>query len=318
MNIAILEPLHLPPDVLDALAAPLRAAGHTLTVWPDKAKSPEDMLRRVMGQDIVMIANTPFPESVVRGADRLRLLDVAFTGIDHVALDACRERGVTVCNCADYSNQAVAEMAVGLALSLLRRIPEGDSRIRQGQGSAGLMGGEICGRTVGVVGTGRIGTRTIRLFQAFGARVVAYSRTRKKEIEALDVAYLPLDELLKQSDIVTLHVPATPETKGLIGKRELALMRPSALLINCARGPVVDADALGEALRGGRLAGAGLDVFDQEPPLPKNHPLLDAPHLVLTPHVAYFTQEAMLRRAEIAFENVNAYLRGAPQNACKW
>ena len=317
MNISLLEPLNLPQAALDALAAPLRAAGHSFIAWPEKAQSPEEMLRRAAGQDIVIIANTPFPESVVRGADKLRLLDVAFTGIDHVALAACREKGVTVCNCANYSNQAVAEMTIGLALSLLRRIPEGDRALRLGQGSAGLTGGEIRGRTVGVIGTGRIGTRVAALFQAFGARVIAHSRTPKKELEALGVAYLPLDGLLRQSDIVTLHVPAIRETKGLIGGRELALMRPSALLINCARGPVVDTEALGRALRAGRLAGAGLDVFDQEPPLPKDHPLLDAPNLILTPHVAYLTQEAMWRRAKIAFENVAAYLRGAPQNVCE-
>jgi len=219
-----------------------------------------------------------------------------------------------VCNCANYSNQSVAEMAVGLALSLLRKIPAGNDAIRRGAGSAGLMGGEIGGKTVGVIGTGRIGEQAVRLFQAFGARVIAYSRTEKPAIAALGVSYLPLDQVMEQSDIITLHVPATAETRGLIGREQISRMKNTALLINCARGPVVDAAALKDALNADRIAGAALDVFDQEPPLPADHPLFGAKNLVMTPHTAYFTQEAMERRARIAFDNIAAYLSGNPQN----
>ena len=317
MKIALIEPLNIPSDLLDTLSAPLKAAGHVFTAYPDRPATPEETLRRVMGNDIVMIANMPFPESVVRGADRLRMLDVAFTGIDHVAAECCREKEIMICNCANYSNQSVAEMTLGLALGLLRRIPEADRAVRGGKGSAGLMGGEIAGRTVGVIGTGRIGERVIDLFLAFGARVAAYSRTEKSEIAARGVAYLPLDALLAQSDIVTLHVPATPETRHLIGERELRLMRGGSLLINCARGPVVDTPALKKALEEGWIGGAAVDVFDQEPPLPGDHPLLGVKNLLLTPHTAYLTREAMERRARIAFSNVSAYLDGAPRNVCR-
>ena len=316
MNIALIEPLRISDVLLNELAAPLRAAGHTFTAYSEKAPTPEEMLSRVRGQDIVIIANTPFPESVVQGADRLKMLDVAFTGTDHVALSACREKGIMICNCANYSNQSVAEMTLGMALSLLRRLPEADRAIRAGQGGAAWMGREIAGRTVGVVGTGRIGAQVIRLFQAFGARVIAYSRTEKPEIRALGVDYLPLKDVLSQSDIVTLHVPATPETRHLIGAEELRCMRPGSLLINCARGPVVNALALRDALNAGAIAGAAVDVYDQEPPLPADHPLFGAKNLLMTPHTAYLTEEAMIRRARIAFDNVTAFLRNEPVNVC--
>ena len=316
MNIALIEPLRISDVLLNELAAPLRVAGHTFTAYSEKAPTPEEMLSRVRGQDIVIIANTPFPESVVQGADRLKMLDVAFTGTDHVALSACREKGIMICNCANYSNQSVAEMTLGMVLSLLRRLPEADRAIRAGQGGAAWMGREIAGRTVGVVGTGRIGAQVIRLFQAFGARVIAYSRTEKPEIRALGVDYLPLKDVLSQSDIVTLHVPATPETRHLIGAEELRCMRPGSLLINCARGPVGDALALRDALNAGDIAGAAVDVYDQEPPLPADHPLFDAKNLLMTPHTAYLTEEAMIRRASIAFDNVTAFLRNEPVNVC--
>ena len=316
MKIALIEPLRISKDLLNDLAAPLRAAGHAFTAYDAKAQTPAEMAARVRGQDIVMIANTPFQEVVAQGADQLKMLDVAFTGIDHVALDACRKKGVVICNCANYSNQSVAEMTLGMALSLLRKLPEADRAIRAGQGGGAWMGREIGGRTVGVIGTGRIGAQVIRLFQAFGAKVIAYSRTEKPEIKALGVTYLPLKDVLSQSDIVTLHVPATPETKHLIGAEELRCMRPGSLFINCARGPVADALALRDALNEGKIAGAAVDVYDQEPPLPADHPLFGAKNLLMTPHTAYLTEEAMIRRAGIAFENVAAFLRGEPQNVC--
>ncbi len=316
MNIALLEPLRISRELLEELSAPLRAGGHAFTAYDQKSASEEELISRVRGQDILMIANAPFSEAAVRAANQLRFLDVAFTGIDHVALEACREKKILISNCADYSNQSVAEMTLGMALSLLRFLPRANEAIREGKGSAGLMGREIAGRTVGVIGTGRIGSQVIRLFLAFGARVIAYSRTEKPGIKALGVEYVPLCELLRQSHIVTLHVPATGETRNLIGADQLALMRKDALLINCARGPVVDAPALRNALNNGGIAGAAVDVYDREPPLPLDHPLFGAKNLLMTPHTAYLTEEAMIRRAKIAFANVEAYLRGEPQNVC--
>ena len=222
-----------------------------------------------------------------------------------------------VCNAAGYSTQCVAELAIGLTVSCLRQMPACETATRTGGVGGPLRGREIAGRTVGIVGTGAIGIRTAQLFLAFGAKVIAYSRTVKPEVEAMGVTYVSLEELMERSDIVSLHVPNNDQTKGMISRDLLAKMQPTAILINVARGAIVDNEALAEALNKGIIAGAGIDVFDMEPPIPADYPLLQAKNTVLTPHVAFATDESMLRRAEIVFQNVRAYLAGQPENVCK-
>ena len=202
MKISLLEPIGVSRETIDALAAPVREMGHTFTYYDTKTTDAEELKRRSEGCEVVMIANNPYPDEVVCAAESLKMLDVAFTGIDHVGLAACRERGVTVCNAANYSNQTVAELAIGLTIGLLRHMLPADRAVREGKTSAGLMGREIAGRTVGIVGTGRIGMITAKLFQAFGAKVIAYSRTHRPEAEALGIRYVELDELMRESDIV--------------------------------------------------------------------------------------------------------------------
>ena len=175
------------------------------------------------------------------------------------------------------------------------------------------MGSELKGKTVGIVGLGNIGTRSAELFHAFDAAVLASSRTVHANVPDY-VTQVSLDTLLQRSDIVVLHCPLTPETRGLINKEKLALMKPSAMLINVARGPVVVAADLAEALRDGVIACAGIDVFDKEPALDADEPLLSAPHTLLTPHVAFATKESMDIRAEIVFENLKAYMEGRQIN----
>ena len=317
MKITLLEPLGIPEKTLSAYAARLTGQGHEFIAFDTRTADPEELLRRTGDSEIAVIANTPYPDGIIRRAPQLKLLNVAFTGIDHVGQEACRERGILLCNAAGYSTPCVAELAVGLTLDCLRFLSRGDRALRAGQTSAGLRGREIRGKTVGIVGTGAIGTETARLFLAFGARVIAFSRTERPEVRAMGVEYLPLETLMAQSDIVSLHVPVTPQTRGMISAEQLARMKPTALLINTARGPVVDNAALALALKEGRIAGAGIDVFDVEPPLPAEYPLLGAKNAVLTPHVAFLTDESMLRRAEIVFANIDAFLAGKPQNVCK-
>ena len=242
---------------------------------------------------------------------------MAFTGIDHIDLAACREMGVTVCNAAGYSTQCVAELAVGLAIACLRFVPQCDKAARTGGVGAPLRGREIAGRTVGIVGTGAIGSRAAKLFSAFGARVIAYSRTEKPELAAQGVEYVSLETLMRESDLVSLHVPSNAQTRGLISRALLESMKPTAVLINTARGAVVDNAALADCLNAGKLSAAGIDVFDMEPPIPQDYPLLHAKNTVLAPHVAFATDESMLRRAEIVFRNVDAFLAGKPENVCK-
>lgn len=314
MDIVIAEPLGISPEALEAHLAPLKAAGHSVTAFDEKTADPDELVRRCQDADIAVITNEPFGAEVVDRCPSLRLLDVAFTGVDLVAMDRCAERGVAVCNCAGYADQAVAELVIGLTIDLLRKVDQGQGAVRHGGTSLGLVGGEIAGRTVGIVGTGRIGLRTAELFRAFGASLMGYSRHPNPRAEALGMIYGTLEEVLSQSDIVSIHLPLTDQTRKLIGAEELRWMKPAALLVNCARGPIVDNRALVEALAEGTIAGAALDVFCHEPPLSPDCRLLTAPNLLLTPHVGYLTHEAMERRAAIAFENIDAWLAGTPQN----
>ena len=317
MKITLMEPLGIPQTVLDGYRSKLEAAGHTFVSYASKTADPAEQAARVADSDAVIIANPPFTAPVILGAPNLKFIDVAFTGIDHVGLDACRQKGVTLSNAAGYSTQCVAELALGLAVACLRFVPACDAAVRQGGTGAALRGTEICGKTVGIVGTGAIGLRTARLFLAFGAKVIAHSRTHRQEALDMGIEYVSLEELMERSDIVSLHVPSNGETRRLISAPLLARMKPTAILINAARGAVVDNAALADALNQGRLAGAGIDVFDTEPPLPESEPLLHAKNTVLTPHVAFATDESMLRRAEIVFHNLDAWLAGRPENVCR-
>lgn len=316
MKISLLEPLGVSEELIRELSAPILERGHEFTYYPSKTTDPEELKRRSAGCEVVMIANNPYPGDVVRSADQLKLLNVAFTGIDHVGLDACKEKGVAVCNAANYSNETVAELVIGMTINLPRKITEAERAVRSGGTSAGLAGREIAGRTVGIIGTGRIGMITARLFQAFGAKVIAYSRTAKPEAEALGIEYKSLEEVMRESDIVSLHTPNNASTRGMISRELIDLMKPTAIIINCARGPIIDDQALANALNEGRIAGAGVDVFNVEPPLKDDQPLLHAKNCLVTPHVAFLSEEAMIRRAHIAFQNTLAYLDGKPENLC--
>lgn len=316
MKVSLLEPLGIPEARVRELARPIEEAGHAFVYWPEKTTDVSELARRSVGADVVMIANNPYPAEVVRGADALKMIAVAFTGVDHVGLDAARERGIAVCNCAGYSDVSVAELAVGLAIDVLRHVVPADAATRAGGTSAGLMGREISGKTVGIVGTGHIGCAAARLFGAFGARVLGFARHESEAARAAGIEFASLEELLAESDIVSLHLPLTPEIRGFLDAEKIARMKDGAVLVNCARGPIVDNDALAAALNEGKLAGAGIDVFDMEPPLPQGYALASAKNCVLTPHVAYLTEEAMGRRAVIEFDNVLAWLEGAPKNVC--
>ena len=317
MNISLLEPIGVPEEMINSLAEGLRKEGHIFTYYDTKTTDVEELKRRSAGQEIVMIANNPYPNEVVRACDSLKAIAVAFTGIDHVGLEACREKNVAVLNCAGYSNQSVAELSIGMAISVMRKILEGDFAVRNGRTSAGLVGTEICGRTVGIIGCGQIGFKTAKLFKAFGADVLAYSRHEREEWMEAGIRFADMDTLLRESDIVSLHLPLNETTKGFFDGDKINKMKEDAILINCARGPIVDNAALAKALNEGKIAGAAIDVFDMEPPIPADYPLLQAKNTLLTPHQAFISEESMVRRAKIVFDNVTAYLDGKPVNVCK-
>ena len=317
MKIVLLESLAVSEEKVAALAAPLIAAGHSFVAYTDGARDVDLLIERAKDADILMVASSPLPAEVVDACKNLKLISVAFTGVDHLPMALCRERGILVSNCAGYSNESVAELVFGLVISLLRRIPACDTACRNGGTKAGLVGFELAGKTFGIVGTGAIGLRVAELAKAFGCRLVGYSRSRRPQAEAMGLEYLSLDELMSTADIISLHVPATDATRGMIGADQIARMKPDALLINTARGPVLDSAARAAALKEGRIAGAGIDVFETEPPIPADHPLCNAPNVILTPHVAFATAQSMVVRAEMVFENVRCYFDGSPRNLIK-
>ena len=312
MKIAVLEPLGVSDEMLRSLfAEEIGAADVEIVTYPDRREDEASLIERSADANIVVVSNIAYPASVMEKNPNLKYVCVAFTGYDHVDMAYCREKGILVSNCAGYSTVAVADLVFGLLLDVCRNISVLNERVREGGTKDGLVGPELEGKRFGVVGAGAIGTRVMRIAQAFGCEVVAYSRTEK---DIPGVRFVGLDELLSTSDIVSLHVPQTPETLALIDADKIALMKPSAILINCARGPIVDSAALDAALDEGRLAGAGIDVLEMEPPFPSDHPLLTCKNAIVTPHVAFASNEAMEKRAAIVASNVASYLAGAARN----
>ncbi len=317
MKIVVMEPLGISQEKLALLAQPFIQAGNEFVAYNDRAADVQQLIARIEDADVVIMANQPLPEEAVAACKKLKLLSVAFTGVDHVDLAACKAKDILVCNAAGYSTNAVAELTFGLAISVIRNIVPCDARCRNCGTKDGLVGFELYGKTFGVVGTGAIGSRVAMLAKAFGCRVIASSCTEKQELKDAGVEYVPLTTLLQTADFISLHVPLTEATKNLIDAKAVAMMKPGAVLLNTSRGPVVDSAAVAAALNEGRLAGAGIDVFENEPPIAAEHPLCGAKNAVLTPHVAFASREALEKRAEIVFANISCWLDGNPQNIVK-
>lgn len=309
MNIVCVESLGIPQSRFEELKSHYTSMGHEFTYYMDRREDEDTLADRMRNADVVVISNIKLSASVLAQCPKLRYLSVAFTGLDHIDLEYCKAHDIKVQNAAGYSTTAVSELAVGMMLDLLRNIVTLSEAMHQGGSRGTFLGRELRGKTVGIVGTGAIGTATARLLLAFGANVIAWSRTCRPEVEALGVQYMKFDDLLRQSDIVSLHVPLCDATRGLIGKRELELMKPTALLVNTARGPVCDIAAVGHALIEGHIAGAAFDVFEKEPPLPLDHLLLSTNRCLVTPHVAFATEESFAARADIVFGHVDEYLK---------
>ena len=311
MKLVIIEPLGVEKETLLEIADKAVGKDAEIVYYDTRVTDDATLIERGKDADIIVVANFPLNETVIDGCKNLKLLAVAFTGIDHIAVEACRKRNITICNCAGYSNAAVSDLVFGLLINLYRNIIPCNEVVRKSGTKDGLVGFELEGKKFGVIGTGAIGSRVAAIAQAFGCEVYAYSRTRK---DLPGVTWMELGELLETCDIISLHVPLNGKTRGMIGEAELAKMKPGAVLINTARGPVVDSAALAKALNDGQIAGAAVDVFETEPPVPEDHPLLHAKNLIATPHVAFATKEALIKRAIIDFDNVRKYLDGTPQN----
>ena len=267
---------------------------------------------------------------------KLKLIATRSTGYDHIDLAYCRAHNIAVANVPTYGENTVAEHVFALLLGLSHRMPEASARAKSGHFSPeGLQGFDLMGRTFGVIGTGNIGRHVIRIARGFEMKVIASDMRPDAALEAqLGFRYVPLDELLKTADVISLHVPATAETENLISESAIAKMKQGAVIINTARGSLIEISALIRALREGRLAGAGLDVLPEEPlireeaelisssfadgrdlrNLVANHVLLNLPNVIVTPHNAFNTREAVARIVETTVSNIEAFLAGKPQN----
>lgn len=270
------------------------------------------LARELADTDVLLHVLAPVTAAMIDAAPRLKLIQKIGVGVDAIDLSHAAAKGVAVCNMPGTNTAAVAELTLGLMLACLRRLPFLTSQVATPTGwrDSGATGdglGEIGGRTVGLVGYGAVPQRLAPVLRALGADVIVSNRTVRDD----DITFLPLDDLLARSDIVSLHVPATEETLNLINAHRIGLMKPGAILINTARGSLVDEAALANALGSGQIAAAGLDVFAVEPPSPDN-PLLGLPNVVATPHVAWLTRETLRRSLDVAVENARRVADGRP------
>lgn len=311
MKIVFLEPLGISKEQLMEKVSAKVPACHQVVYYDSRVTDTETLIERSKDADVVVLSNFPYRKEVMEHCPNLKMICVAFTGVDHVDIDYCRKRGITVCNCAGYSTSAVADIVFAMVISLARNIVKCDERCRNGETKDGLVGFELDGKSLGVIGYGAIGRRVAHIAKAFGCKVYASNRSPKCDE---GVIFTDTETLLKTCDIVSVHVPQNKDTVDLIGEKELKLMKKSAILINTARGPVVNEKALTEALKNGTIAAAGIDVFDKEPPLDKNKELLSLDNVIVTPHIAFATQQAFEKRADIVAENIKLWLESNPQN----
>lgn len=285
-------------------------------LWEGELPPPKEVILQEVAEceGLLCLLTDPIDAEVIAAAPRLRVISQYAVGVDNVDLEAATARGIPIGHTPGVLTEATADMAFALLMAAARRIPEGIENVRAGQWRTweplGLLGADVWGATLGIVGLGRIGTAVARRARGFHMRVLYHDRARRPDLEAeLGLECAGLDDLLAQADFISLHTPLTPETHHLVGERALKRMKPTAILVNTSRGPVVDTDALMRALREGWIAAAALDVTDPEP-LPPDHPLLALPNCIVVPHIASGTITVRERMAVMAAENLLAGLRG--------
>jgi len=311
MKITILEPIGITSENLVKIKADFESSGHEFISYNNRPDNNAEIIERVQNSDVIILSNLPLSEDVINQCTSLKMISVAFAGVDHIPMDLCREKNIIVSNAAGYSNHAVAELVIGSAINLYRKLNWCDSQTRKCGTREGFLGSELYGKAFGIIGLGEIGSQVAKIANAFGCKVLAYSRTKK---DIANVEFSDLETLLKESDIISIHVPLTNETKHLIGEKELNLLKPSSILINTARGAIVDNVALSKTLKNNAIAGAAIDIYEKEPPLEKDYTLFDAPNTILLPHIGYATKEAIELRGKIVMENIEKWINGNPQN----
>ncbi len=315
MRIVVLDGIPLNPG--DLSWDPLKRLGDC-SIFDRTA--PSDVVERCAGADVVLANKTRIYSRSIEQLPALRYIGVLATGYNNVDVDAARRMGIIVTNVPAYATLSVAQMVFAHILNLASGLAHHAGSVRDGRWSSSKDWSywetdlvELAGLTIGIVGYGKIGQAVGNLARAFGMIVVAYEPDHEMSGSHANVEYVGLDDLFPRSDIITLHCPLTEATRGLVNRGRLATMKPSALLINTSRGPLVDEDALAEALRAQRIAGAGLDVLAIEPPVATN-PLTRLPNCFITPHIAWATHAARKRLLDVVVSNVSAFLSGHPVN----
>ena len=305
-RVLVADPIH------ETAVERMKASGLEVVVRPDI--TADELLKLIGDFDAVVVrSRTKVTRKVIEAAGRLRVIARSGVGLDNIDLAAARERGIKVVNSPEGPSVSVAELVFALALSVLRKVAMADRGMREGRWlKKECRGGELRGRTMGIVGFGLIGEEVAKRALAFGMKVVAFDvlPERVEVLKRMGAEYKRLDELVAVADILTVHVPLNPKTRGLIGEKEIEAMPPGAIIINTARGGVVDEEALYRGLTSGKLGGAGLDVYSEEPPHQNEllRKLISLPNVVCTPHIGAQTQEASRANSEIIAEKLISLL----------
>jgi D-3-phosphoglycerate dehydrogenase len=294
-KIAIIEPIGLSVENIQQLKETFK--GHEIEIFDSRNYSDDELITSLKDTNILALTNRPLNYNVIKNLPCLELIAVAFAGMDHIDSQAVKEKNIIIKNASGYANSAVSELVIGFMIALSRNIVQNNNQMNQNISTN--TGSELKGKTLGIVGFGNIGKEVEKLACAFGMHVITYGSNN-----TLD----DLKNLFSKSDFISLHIPLTEQTRGLINKDYLSLMKKSAFLINCARGPIVNQLDLINALEQNQLKAAAIDVFDTEPPLASNHPLLNRADIIATPHIGFNTKEALKEKARIAIHHIKTYL----------
>jgi len=312
MKIVVVDHVYLEKEHIKKL----RSIGD-LEIFGEPPKTPNELKERIESADIVIVGWSDMTKNIIDSAKKLKMISIWATTCHYADLEASKERGIVVSHVPGYATEAVAEHVFALLLAAIRKLPLADRHVREGDFDWRPFGGsELAGKTLGIIGTGAIGCRVAELAKAFKMQILGYDKyLNLKKAEEIGMKYVDLHTLLKESDIVTLHVTLTSETERLIGKKEMEAMKNGAVLINTSQGKVIDEKALIDALKSGKISFVGLDVFEEEPPS-KDNPLFKLNNTILSPHVGFHTVEAAKRCTDICIDNVLKFLEGHPQNVC--
>jgi len=313
MKIVVVDRIYLEEQHVEKLRSIADAK-----IFEDIPKTPNELKERIEEADIVIVGWSHLTEDILNSAEKLKMVSIWATTCHYADLEAASKRGITVAHVPGYATEAVAEHVLALLLAAARKLLLADAHVRRGEFDwRPFRGWELAGKTLGMIGTGAIGCRVAEIGKAFKMKLLAFDKyPNVKMAEEIGMKYVKLQTLLRKSDVITLHVPLTHETEGLIGEKEIEVMKNGCVLINTSQGKVIDEKALIDALKSRKLSYAGLDVFEQEP-LQKDNPLFKLDNTVLSPHIGFHTVEAAKKCTDICIDNIVKFLEGRPQNLCQ-